>query len=85
MDVQAMVIGSHNDYMVPLWRYTSVGGIPISEFLRMNMITMSDINKITQETREQGKIIVGLFHGDGSASYSPAASAVLIVSRHYYY
>ncbi len=69
-DVHALVLGGHGDTMVPLTRYCSVGGVPITEF-----ISAERLDEIVQRTRQGGAEIVGLLK-TGSAYYAPAASAV---------
>jgi len=73
VDVQAMVLGGHGDSMVPLPRYTTVGGIPITELLPADAI-----ERLSQRTRDGGAEIVGLLK-TGSAYYAPAASTVEMV------
>lgn len=72
-DVQAMVLGGHGDDMVPLTRHTSIGGIPLHEFLEEDTI-----DAIVTRTRKGGGEIVGLL-GDGSAYYAPASSVAQMV------
>ena len=72
-DIQAMVLGGHGDDMVPLTQYTSIGGIPLDEFL-----TKEQIEKIVSRTRSGGGEIVKLL-GDGSAYYAPAAGVIQMV------
>lgn len=72
-DIQAMVLGGHGDDMVPLTGYTSIGGIPLSEFLPEDKI-----QAIVARTREGGGEIVKLL-GDGSAYYAPAAGTIQMV------
>jgi len=72
-DVQAMVMGGHGDTMVPLPRYTSVSGIPLSE-----LMDDKTIQSIVERTRTGGGEIVSLLK-TGSAYYAPAASAVDMV------
>lgn len=72
-DVQAMVLGGHGDSMVPLPRYTTVGGISISE-----LIPAERLAQIIQRTRDGGAEIVKLLK-TGSAYYAPAMSAVEMV------
>lgn len=67
-DVRGFVMGGHGDDMVPLVRYSSVGGIPID-----NLISQERIEAIVQRTRVGGGEIVNLL-GNGSAYYAPAAS-----------
>ena len=72
-DVQAMVLGGHGDSMVPLPRYTTVGGIPVSE-----LMPRERLEAIIQRTRDGGAEIVKLLK-TGSAYYAPAMSAVEMV------
>ena len=72
-DVQAMVLGGHGDSMVPLPRYTTVGGIPITQLLPADRIAA-----ISDRTRNGGAEIVKLLK-TGSAYYAPAMSAVEMV------
>lgn len=67
-DVQAMVIGGHADEMVPLPRYSTVSGIPITQFLPRERI-----DAIMERTRRAGGEIVGLLK-TGSAYYAPSAA-----------
>lgn len=69
-DVRGFVLGGHGDDMVPLVRYSSVGGIPIEK-----LIPQERIDAIVQRTRTGGGEIVNLL-GTGSAYYAPAASLV---------
>jgi len=69
-EVQAFVLGGHGDEMVPLIRYSTVAGIPISE-----LIPEDRIRAIVERTRKAGGEIVNLLK-TGSAFYSPSASAV---------
>lgn len=69
-DVRGFVLGGHGDDMVPLVRYSSVGGIPIDK-----LIPQDRIDAIVKRTRTGGGEIVNLL-GNGSAYYAPAASLV---------
>jgi malate dehydrogenase len=69
-DVRGFVLGGHGDDMVPLVRYSSVGGIPLEVLLPKERI-----DAIVQRTRVGGGEIVNLL-GTGSAYYAPAASLV---------
>lgn len=69
-DVTGFVLGGHGDSMVPLIRYSNVGGIPISDLL-----AIEKIEAIVERTRKGGGEIVSLL-GNGSAYYAPAASLV---------
>ena len=69
-DVSAMVLGGHGDTMVPLPRYTTVSGVPITELLPKDKI-----DALSDRTRKGGTEIVNLLK-TGSAYYAPAASTV---------
>ena len=72
-DVQAFVLGGHGDSMVPLVRFTSVAGIPLTE-----LMAPDKIEKIVKRTRDGGAEIVSLLK-TGSAYYAPSASVVQMV------
>ena len=72
-DVQAYVLGGHGDDMVPLVRYTTVGGIPISE-----LMAEEKIDQLVQRTRNGGGEIVALLK-EGSAYYAPSAAITQMV------
>ena len=67
-DVTAFVLGGHGDSMVPLPRYSSVAGIPLTELLDGDII-----DAIVQRTRDGGAEIVGHLK-TGSAYYAPASA-----------
>lgn len=69
-DIDAMVLGGHGDSMVPLPRYTTISGIPITELL-----SAGRIEAINERTRKGGAEIVSLLK-TGSAYYAPSAGAV---------
>lgn len=72
LDVVASVLGGHGDTMVPLTRYSSVAGIPISK-----LISEDRLAEIVQRTRDGGGEIVKLL--GTSAYYAPAASVAEMV------
>jgi len=72
-DVDAMVLGGHGDSMVPLVRYTTIGGIPLTEFL-----SKDKIEKLVDRTRKGGIEIVNYLK-TGSAYYAPSSAAVEMV------
>ncbi len=72
-DTQAMVLGGHGDAMVPLPRYTTVSGIPITQ-----MLSAQEIEKLVERTRKGGTEIVNLLKS-GSAYYAPAAAVAQMV------
>jgi malate dehydrogenase len=69
-NIHAFVLGGHGDTMVPLPRYSTVAGIPITE-----LISPERIEAIVDRTRNGGAEIVGLLK-TGSAYYAPASAAV---------
>ncbi len=74
-DVTAFVLGGHGDTMVPLTRYSTVAGIPLTDLVKMGWITKERLEEIVQRTRDGGAEIVGLLK-TGSAFYAPASSAI---------
>ena len=72
-EVNATVLGSHGDLMVPLPRYSTVNGIPIDQ-----LMDAGAIDRIVQRTRHGGAEIVGLMK-TGSAYFAPASSTCLMV------
>ncbi|KQT85513.1 malate dehydrogenase [Aurantimonas sp. Leaf443] len=74
-DVTAFVLGGHGDTMVPLTRYSTVAGIPLTDLVKMGWVSAERLEEIVQRTRDGGAEIVGLLK-TGSAYYAPAASAI---------
>jgi malate dehydrogenase len=75
-DVVAAVLGGHGDDMVPVTRYCSVNGIPLTKLLEK-----AKLDAIVERTRKGGGEIVALL-GTGSAFYAPAASAVTMAESY---
>lgn len=71
-DVSAMVLGGHGDTMVPLPRYTTVSGVPITD-----LMPAGTIEKMAQRTRDGGAEIVALLK-TGSAYYAPGGAAAMM-------
>jgi malate dehydrogenase len=69
-DLQTLLLGGHGDEMVPLPRYTTVSGIPLSQLL-----PKETIDRLVDRTRKGGGEIVNLLK-TGSAFYAPSAAAV---------
>ncbi len=67
-DIESIVLGGHGDEMVPLSRFTTIKGIPISE-----LFPKKKIDALIERTRNGGAEIVSLLKS-GSAYYAPAAS-----------
>ncbi len=72
-DVNAFVLGGHGDSMVPLPRYSTVAGIPITELL-----SQATVDRLVKRTRDGGIEIVNHLK-TGSAYYAPSSSAVAMV------
>jgi malate dehydrogenase len=72
-DVNAFVLGGHGDSMVPLPRYSTVAGIPITE-----LMDKATIDRLVKRTRDGGAEIVN-FLKTGSAYYAPSAATVQMV------
>lgn len=72
-DINAFVLGGHGDSMVPVVKYTSVAGIPLTELL-----PKEKIDQLVDRTRKGGAEIVNYLK-NGSAYYAPAASAVEMI------
>ncbi|HEX9290734.1 MAG TPA: malate dehydrogenase [Anaeromyxobacteraceae bacterium] len=75
-DVNAMVLGGHGDDMVPLLRYSSVNGVPLTKLL-----DKAKLDAIVERTRKGGGEIVALL-GTGSAFYAPAISAITMADSY---
>jgi len=69
-NTHALVLGGHGDTMVPLQRYSTVAGIPITE-----LMSKETIDSLVKRTRNGGAEIVALLK-TGSAYYAPASAAV---------
>jgi malate dehydrogenase len=69
-DIEALVLGGHGDDMVPLLRYSTVGGVPLTELLPKDKLSA-----IVERTRKGGGELVALYK-TGSAYFAPAASAI---------
>jgi malate dehydrogenase len=71
-DIQAMLLGGHGDTMVPLPRYTTVAGIPVTE-----LIATDKLDAIIERTKKGGGELVNLM--GTSAWYAPGAAAAQMV------
>ncbi len=72
-DIRALLMGGHGDTMVPMPRFTTIGGIPVTHFLDEERLSA-----IIVRTRQGGAEIVNLLK-TGSAYYAPAAAAAQMV------
>lgn len=82
-DINAFVLGGHGDTMVPVVEYSTISGIPLSEFVKMGWLKQEKLDQIIQRTRDGGAEIVGLLK-TGSAFYAPAASAIRMAEAFLY-
>lgn len=80
-DVTAFVLGGHGDTMVPSIRYSTIGGIPLPDLIKMGWTTQEKIDAIVDRTRKGGGEIVALLK-TGSAFYAPAASAITMAESY---
>ncbi len=71
-DIQALLLGGHGDTMVPLPRYTTVGGIPVTD-----LVPAERLNEIVERTKKGGGELVNLM--GTSAWYAPGAAAAQMV------
>ncbi|NOU06075.1 MAG: malate dehydrogenase [Hyphomicrobiaceae bacterium] len=74
-DVRAMTLGGHGDDMVPMTRYSTIGGVPLPDCVKLGMFSQEQLDAMIKRTRGGGGEIVALL-GNGSAFYAPAASAI---------
>lgn len=75
-DVHAYVLGGHGDTMVPLTRYSNVGGVPVGE-----LISELKLTEIVERTKQAGGEVVALLK-TGSAFVSPALSAIAMAESY---
>ena len=74
-NITSFVLGGHGDTMVPLARYSTIAGIPLTDIVKMGWMKQERLAEIVQRVRDGGAEIVGLLK-TGSAYYAPAVSAV---------
>ncbi len=80
-DVTAFVLGGHGDSMVPLTRYSTVAGIPLTDLVKMKWLSQKRLDEIVDRTRNGGGEIVNLLK-TGSAFYAPASSAIAMAESY---
>jgi malate dehydrogenase len=80
-DVSALVLGGHGDDMVPIARYSTVGGIPLPDLVKMGWTTQGKLDAIIERTRKGGGEIVALLK-TGSAFYAPASAAIAMAESY---
>jgi len=80
-DVRALTLGGHGDDMVPLVRYSTIGGVPLPDCVKLGFFSQEQLDAMIKRTRSGGGEIVGLL-GTGSAFYAPAASAIAMAESY---
>jgi malate/lactate dehydrogenase len=80
-DIQAWTLGGHGDDMVPMVRYSTVGGLPLPECVAAGYFTQEELDAIVERTRKGGGEIVALLK-TGSAFYAPAESAIVMAKSY---
>jgi malate dehydrogenase len=74
-DIHAWTLGGHGDDMVPMVRHSTVGGLPLPEWVAQGKLSQEELDAIVQRTRGGGGEVVALLK-TGSAFYAPAESAI---------
>ena len=80
-DVRAWTLGGHGDDMVPMTRYSTVGGLPLNVLVEQGALSQDDLDAIVKRTRGGGGEIVALLK-TGSAFYAPAESAIAMATSY---
>ena len=80
-DVHAWTLGGHGDDMVPMTRYSTVGGLPLPILVEQGVISQDELDAIVKRTRGGGGEIVGLLK-TGSAFYAPAESGIAMAKSY---
>jgi len=80
-DVTAFVLGGHGDDMVPLTRYSTVAGVPLTDLVKLGWTTQEKLDAMVERTRKGGGEIVNLLK-TGSAFYAPASSAIAMAESY---
>jgi len=80
-DVRAWTLGGHGDDMVPMTRYSTVGGLPLPVLVQQGLISQADLDGIVARTRGGGGEIVAMLK-TGSAFYAPAESAIAMAKSY---
>ncbi len=80
-DVHAWTLGGHGDDMVPMVRYSTVGGLPLPVLVQQGALSQADLDAIVDRTRKGGAEIVNLLK-TGSAYYAPAESAIAMAKSY---
>ena len=80
-DIHAWTLGGHGDDMVPMVRYSTVGGLPLPVLVEQGKISQEQLDAIVKRTRGGGGEIVALLK-TGSAYYAPAESAIAMAASY---
>jgi malate dehydrogenase len=80
-DVHAWTLGGHGDDMVPMVRHSTVGGLPLPEWVNQGKLSQEELDAIVKRTRGGGGEIVALLK-TGSAFYAPAESAIAMAKSY---
>ena len=80
-DINAWTLGGHGDDMVPMVRYSTVGGLPLPVLVEQGKMTQGELDAIVERTRKGGGEIVALLK-TGSAFYAPAESAIVMAKSY---
>jgi malate dehydrogenase len=80
-DIHAWTLGGHGDDMVPMVRYSTVGGLPLPVLVEQGKISQEQLDAIVKRTRGGGGEIVALLK-TGSAYYAPAESAIAMAKSY---
>ncbi len=80
-DVHAWTLGGHGDDMVPMVRYSTVGGLPLPVLVEQGTLSQAELDGIVERTRKGGGEIVALLK-NGSAFYAPAESAIAMAKSY---
>ncbi len=80
-DVHAWTLGGHGDDMVPMIRYSTVGGLPLPVLVEQGALSQDELDGIVKRTRGGGGEIVALLK-TGSAFYAPAESAIAMAKSY---
>ena len=80
-DIATFVLGGHGDGMVPLVSYTTVAGVPITQWVKNKKLTQKELDAMVDRTRTGGGEIVSLLK-TGSAFYAPASSAIAMAAAY---
>ncbi|CAL7961455.1 Malate dehydrogenase [Alphaproteobacteria bacterium] len=80
-DISTITLGGHGNGMVPLPRFTSVGGIPLSQIIEMGMLSKEKLEAVIERTKNGGGEIVALLQ-TCSAYYAPATSVIAMAESY---